>query len=359
MAEEEVEEVVVTGRDVFSGAAPLAPFDVGGMAAALAAYNEALASAVAAYVPPELATVVVTAPAPPKPPLPPPSVLDDLLSRPVGSTAPAAPTEFERLLNKPPPTEFEKLLEKPRAAPLPEVTVTASRVGNVLRAMSRFAGPVGVAGLLPTMYHAGVRLDDLATDSWTRRLFGDEPREGDADRSSKPAPKRPASIPDSDMPQVTVKGRAPRPSPLALPLFGGLPGMGDMVGEVEILAEPTPRPKTGGNPLGMMPPGIIPPSLLELTSPLPSPRPSPRPGQPGPAPPGPGEPTRRPPRGPLAPPLTWPSGLGDPCQCPKQTKTKKKKQPRNVCYRGSYVEGQTSLKKKPLERVSCQTGKPI
>lgn len=370
--DEELPEVVITGRDVFSGGAGMAPFDLGGMAAALDAYYAALAAS--QYVPPEPApsvdpieTVVVTAPVPRAPPAAPPSILDDLLSRPVGSAppAPTPPSEFERLVNRPPASEFDRLLERPRHPPadLPSVTVTG-RISSLGRLLSRAAGPLGVVGLLPTMFHTGVVLDDLATDAWTRRLFGEDPREleeGNAPRRS-PTPPR-GSTREPTLEQVTVTGRAPRPSPLALPIFGGVPGMGELVRADVVSPEPAPapsgRPSRVAIPIG----GLIDPLTLpsQLASPLPGLLPFAPPRPPDLGSPGTG-PGRPPPRGPQAPPaVTWPGGLGDPtgCDC-KPTKTKKKpKKARDECWRGTYTEGPTSLKKVRRVRVSCATGEEL
>jgi len=368
--DDDTEQVVITGRDVFSGGAGFAPFDLSGMAAALSSwYEQAAAAAAAAFTPEpppaappgleEPETVVVVAPRPAPPPPAPPSVLDDLLGRPIGSAPPPPPpppvTELDRLLQKPPASEFDRLLQKPRISPvLPEVTVT----GTARKVVGRLLGPIGVLTLLPDLYRYGAILDDLATDSWSRRLFD----EGGPDRRPAPAP-RGSEPDDGNLPEVTVTGRAPRRPTLTLPTFGLVPGMGDPLGADALLAEPSPRPARRPGQLAIPLPGVMPladplalADPLTLTAPAPTRGSGPR--DPVVAPPS-DLPPRSPPRGPLAPPMTWPSGLGDPCQCPKTTKTKKRKDPRTVCYRGTYIEGSKSLKKKPLEKVSCATGKPI
>lgn len=50
----------------------------------------------------------------------------------------------------------------------------------------------------------------------------------------------------------------------------------------------------------------------------------------------------------------------DVCDCAKpKKKERKKRNPRERCYAGTYVEGPTSLKKNPTRWVDCQTGETI
>lgn len=382
MAEEDdLEEVVVTGRDVYSGAAGFQPFDLGGMAAAMNAWMEsAAAAAAAAYQPTELQEVVIAAPRPAAPTPPPPpltgsDVLRDLLERPKTATpAPPPPTELERLLQKPPPSEFERLLQKPMKTITVEAPRVATRIpyGPALRAASRALGPVSLLSLLPTMFHTGVKLDELATDSWLRRLNPESDREPSTEPKRAPRrPAAPAGMPtgfDDPLEEITVTGRAPSAPRPSSPAFTYVqPPMGTPLGPDALFAEPLtsplpfptvgPLPNAQPLPLDFAQPFADP---LAMPQPAVAPRPSLQPDPVVATPPGVRTPSR--PRGPLAPPLTWPSGLGEPsqpCDCKKTKEKPKKKKPRTVCWKGSYVEGSKSLKKTRRVRVDCATGSEL
>jgi len=53
---------------------------------------------------------------------------------------------------------------------------------------------------------------------------------------------------------------------------------------------------------------------------------------------------------------TQPQGgeSGDRCECKTQKRPKKKRQPRKVCYRGTYTERASSLSKRKKEKIPCQ-----
>jgi len=304
----------------------------------------------------ELPEVTVTAQKPPEKAVAPVAVtgglltsgqlLEELLKRP---NAPPPPTDFEQLLKKPPPSEFEKLLQKPRLPVLEEVVVKGKKFVPTISRLARVAGPAALLLLLPDMLKIGESLDDAATDSWLRRL---QPR-NDARR----APRKPAAdpggsrgAPDLGLPEVTITGRAPhnsRPSvPLLLPVGVGT-GVstqplltGFTAPEVLNAPSPSPRPKVLPQPLPRV---QLDPSVPGLDLPQPkTTRPSPLPT-------------------PTPVPLSTAPNLSGcpPCDC-KKTRTKNKpRKPRDVCWKGTYLETARGLSKTRRVRVDCSTGREL
>lgn len=135
---------------------------------------------------------------------------------------------------------------------------------------------------------------------------------------------------------------APNPWEFASPLPALLPA-----------PQPSPVPTPTGAPA--WDPFTLAPPRPELTPRLPTPRP--RPGNPprpvdyfGPT----GDPSRFAQPMPLPQPRAQPQPK-DPCQC-TETKPKKRKPkaPREVCYRGTYIERSKSLSKTRKEIIPCQ-----
>lgn len=208
-----------------------------------------------------------------------------------------------------------------------------------------------------------------------------------------PAPARP---PRSDpvatqLPELTITARRPRPAPISPPapyIFGdafelpfGIP-FGDPF--IEPIAEPQPDRirKPVRNPRVIDAPSLfaVPtvdsvPFFTPWADPFSPTAPEPAPdvptGNPLPAPPGVASPFLPPgalPPGfidPIAPgldldPLTSdriplrPTGA-DTCNCAKPQKRKPRK-PRTICRKGTYIESADGLKKQPRALVSCDTG---
>lgn len=395
MADEEpLEEVTVTGRDVYSGAANFAPFDLGGMAAAIAAYYDQMAAAAAAaYVPPP-EEVIVQAPRPapepaprpaprPPPPLPPPpSVV-------------AAPAPPEQAFVAPLPLQEIVVQAKTPVRP-PLTRPTPARIP---------IGPALLLGLVPTYLQFLSEIDEAATARAGERLklpprrpprttgTGEPPpdpfRYGRPDPwsiSGLPLPdreRRPSARPgvagspipsgvvlpdlfDVSIPEITVTGRAPRPVPA--PTWwqpAPIPGVDPTFQPFPQPSEPTqPKPKPVGSPIGAPTASPL-PDPLEVPFPEPAPRVPTRPRPGTIAPPGIADPTlpgggpavlAEPEALPIAPPLAPPT-RADSCECAK--KKPKKKKPRTVCYRGTYTERSTGLSKRRKIRVNCKTGKEL
>lgn len=200
------------------------------------------------------------------------------------------------------------------------------------------------------------------------------------------APGQRPFFPDfGDRPSVdepgTVRVPGTGPAPLELePRTAPTPGTRPGVGAPELRPAPDPLELPfglpGGSPLDSpdvwFAPEIQPriPSLDPLEQPLPAPVKTPTPGGfdvPWPGLPGydllpgtdlvsapaPGE-NRRPEAvlDPFADPLRA-QPTADPCSCAKAKKPKKKREPRSVCYRGTYTETSKSLRKVRGERIPC------
>ena len=229
--------------------------------------------------------------------------------------------------------------ERAAAAVLPEVLVSAagSRAVQVLTGT-----PLGLAGLIVEgLYDASQYFSDLALRNALDRLA---PPPAATTQPAEPEPERPPGvIPDSfDPTEVVVSAPRPQPGTLAPPVVG-LP--------VPIVSIPSPLGLTGptANPEPL-------PTDVDLATPLQMPGPA--------ATPLPTEFTLADPLRFTDPILTGsiPGGVGspprssDPCNCrPQQPKKrKKKKDPREVCYAGTYIERSKSLSKSPKRKVPCR-----
>lgn len=211
-----------------------------------------------------------------------------------------------------------------------EIVVSALRTPVARVAAS---GPFAIAtGIVQGGYAALDYLSDLALRNQLRRFNERAPPPVTAPVAPPPPrpaprpPSRPAPLPVT-LPLDTVTVSAPRSRPRA-PITG-----------------PAPLLTFGGSPspLGFSSPGLggsllpgTPPSLLTpiqpgpLGSPLTSPRPLPFPGA-----------------------VQSPSPRRD-CDCSQPKKKRKKRKPRDICYRGTYVEKRNGLSKRRRERIPCE-----
>jgi len=380
LADEDVETITVTGDRDTPRSAGYQPYDLGQIAAALAAYSQQYFDPGPQFAPVDSGggqpepqeTITVTAPAPvPVPaPRPPPlptggDLLRDLLNRPL--TAPGAPA---------PPSEFERLIQgrdfTPHGPPPKTITVTGTRTAATVlgRAALRTLGPLSILGFLPTMLNIGESLDDRATRSWLDRLYG--PARGSRQPANRPgrtvAPvptggrRPPVGRPPDDLIEIVIEGRTPRPVAPRPPTLV-IPGIQTGVfPEVRLSPSPSPSPSpdlVGWNPDAFQVPTVAAPAPLPVPAPRPQPNPQPDPDFAQPPQ------LASPPVAPRAPtaPLPWPGGLGMPsggdCDCKQTKKPKKQKKPRTVCWKGSYIEKSTGLSKTRRVRVSCVTGEEL
>lgn len=259
-----------------------------------------------------------------------------------GAPAPArTPKRVPRRRSRPAPRPKRRTTPRTKPRPgripkwVPKIGRAAARIGRVLNPLSFFA-------LLLDPTDLGD--DDFGYDS---DLLGVPYEDANRDRQRLPGIGR-LPFTGDDAQVVTVVGRpVPRPQPFPLPLAppAFVPG----------LNAPGVFPGPLGSPLTLPSPNPAP-----VTSPRPRPLPNPstRPGgSPGP---GGGVGTGPKPAAPIIPltgfqpqPLPLPNPeAANPCKSPK--KQKKKREPRSVCYRGTYTEKANGLIKHRKEKVPCQ-----
>lgn len=263
-----------------------------------------------------------------------------------GDFVPKLTSTFEELLAKKPLTTFEQLLQKPLKlfdpfAPPPVNPITA----YTETLLSRLLGSISAGlGLLLYTSEAGVadepqRVAAFLTAAGIPAVPGlpTTAAPGPSDTGLPVAPLG-SGAETAPLPEVTVS--APR-APAALPLAQFLPGSSYSLGnlplpEVAPLAVPNPRaaPQPARQPKPLQQP-------FPLT--LPQPQPKPRLGV-------------------LASPEAMPTPAEiaqlsrATCSCtqPKDQKKKKKRKPRNVCYRGVYEDRANGLVKLKRERIPCR-----
>lgn len=342
------------------------------------------------YTPPEpvLDPVVVTAEKPREsfvaPPVP-PSLLSpavEIVST-LGSSVLAGIGGLLGLLT-PTPTAPRALDEAPD--PLPELEVTGTRPPKAPTSRPNL-GDVPLPPNWNDLVTWGPRtvpgFPIVRIPLWSDDLGSPIP---DSERRDTGAPRTPRSDPVDDIvDEVDVVARRPRPVPAnpASPYVFGTPladpfgvPFGDPFDQPSVEPEPSKRPapvrtpRTVDAPLLFDVPALDPlPDLkwdpfsptapepfadvpvddpVRLTPRLPSPFPptfaSPLPDDPLALEPEPFE-------APLLP--------RDPCNCTKvdeERKPKKKKKPRTICRKGTYIERSNSLKKLPDVLVNCETG---
>lgn len=246
-------------------------------------------------------------------------ILDDLLRRP-RARAPAPPTELERLLRRGPQTDFERLMDRTynpggRTGTVADAT-RATRPGVALGALLARSAGLLLSGLLwpsPIGYEAPLRTGRRPR---ARRQPPSQPPTGTP--VAVPQPQSPQSPPRT-LPRVPSR----EPSPIKTPPVAYIPA--------PYLPMPAPVPATSARPRPVvLPSGPSPLLALPFLVPLLSS--SSRPG-PVSAPESPlfVSPITNSPRSivaPLTAPLTAPLGSvppGDPCQCTRTSKPKKKR----------------------------------
>lgn len=269
-------------------------------------------------------------------------LLASLLDATFGGGRGAVQTELEQLITRGPQTELERLLQKPMTPPagtIAEAAAEAAGEKSLGRLILGMLGTVGEAiGLALYSPDAGIS----AAEEAARVAAGLQP----------PAPTA-GGAGDTGLPST------PEPLPLLIPPVEPLP-------EVIVTAPPVSAPVVVPAPL-TFPVGVPALGLLPLPAPAtaPYPKPAPKPfalplanplGQPL----GFGSPQLNPkPRPKPAPKPTFNTqpqtqALQQPCDCKKQGKSKKKKKPRDKCYRGTYTEGPMTLHKRRKEEIPCR-----
>jgi len=250
---------------------------------------------------------------------------------------------------KPPP----RIIPRPPPAPRPP---TLPRIPGLSGILPRIFGPIA-AFLTPTEMGRSdlpVAVLEREEELARQREFGQ--------LQLQPLPVPIQSFPvetESPLQEVTVS--APRPAldlaPLAVPFLAPL---GDVAALLppSIAASPALSPST--NPFPFLRPSLAPslsPARLQAPQPFVRPTVAPQPTSP-----------LTPPRTTVLPlpPLGFLSPLPnlgpipkeelDRCKCPKK-KPAKKRQPRTVCYTGTYREFATGLTKIRKRKVTCQPSK--
>lgn len=258
-----------------------------------------------------------------------------------------------------PPTvpEFEELLKRPRT-PTPDVPkVPAAGAGRVVGVLGRVLGTVGAI-----LYPTPTASDDVLYPPGTA-----VPPQPDRGRPVPPPEDRPLVLPEP-----TGPSEQPEPLPQSIPDRTGPPRetWPEVPAQWPIVLLPLPRepqsqsrpqPTTGRVPTA----GYAGQTLPNLSFPLPSPqlRPAPLPGfgmLPF-SPPGAIVPTTRNPL--IDRPLTLPqasplTSLASGCPpCPsssRSTRPKRKRKPREICYRGEYVETSRGTTKFRKRKIKCR-----
>lgn len=243
-------------------------------------------------------------------------ILDDLLRRP-RARAPAPPTELERLLRRGPQTDFERLMDRTynpggRTGTVADAT-RATRPGVALGAILARSAGLLLSGLLwpsPIGYEAPLR-----TGRRPRARRPTQPPRPTGRPVAVPLPQSPTTLPR--MPQAAPNRE---PSPTRRPPVAYIPAPylpAPVAVPVPSMPRPLPAPLSGPSPLLALP--LLAPFLLSGSSSSSAPRVT-TPNFTAPSP--------RPIVAPLTAPLTAPLGSvppGDPCQCTRTSKPKKKR----------------------------------
>lgn len=244
-------------------------------------------------------------------------ILEDLLKRP-RARAPAPPTELERLLRRGPQTDFERLMDRTynpggRTGTVADATRTA-RPGAALGALLLRSVGLLVSGLL---YPSAIGYEaPLRTGRRPRARRPQPIPQPDGTRVDVPAPRSTQSPPRT-LPRVP----SPEPSPIKTPPVAYIPAPYQPMPAPAPATSTRPRPvvlPSAPSPLPALP-LLLAPFLFDGTSSS-SPR---SPGTPNFT-----APLPRAIVAPLTAPLTAPLGSvppGDPCQCTRTSKPKKKR----------------------------------
>ena len=280
-------------------------------------------------------------------------VFQDLLKKPGGIGTGPTPDSFEDLIRRPrsrPPSDFEDLLKrKPYRAAPGSLTAALARVSLLIGGLL-YPSPLGDSDLgykapkTKTGRKGPPRRPKLRTRTTDPELppppFGQTvpdrlPRPDAPLPGTQPRPQtRPAIQPFPTSPKVQPQPRPGR-APTAAPLGRTYPNPA-------FLAFPFFAPKS--QPAGLPTIPSFTPSPLIAIGPSNRPPRFDRPGL-----------TAKYPQGlPLPALQPQPYSSGDPCQCSKPARTRKKRKPRTVCYRGEYVERANGLTKYRKRKVPCQ-----
>lgn len=297
--------------------------------------------------------------APPPPGLPTGGdILEDLLKRPGG------------VGTRPPPDSFEDIIRRPRQPPPP--SRVPSDLEELLKRKPYRAAPGSLASVLAraSLLIGGLFYPSVLADS---DLGYKAPK---TKTGRKGPPRRPRlrtrtiedASPDQPFPQ-TIPDQFERPGAPSADTRPPLSSVPDPRNRPRIDtgagSQPLPRPVRGPT---AVPGGRSYPSLEFLAFPFfaPANRPArlPTPQAFTPSPLTASGPINRIPeidsRGLTAPnpaALTFPATQplpSDPCQCPRGTRTSRKRKSRTVCYRGEYIEKASGLTKFRKRKIPCQ-----
>lgn len=253
---------------------------------------------------------------------------------------------------------------KPRIRiPVPEITVVARRLAS--RAL-------GALALLPAYLSTLAALDRIGQTHWNQRLAvlpteeeeRDVIRESAQRRAARDARASREPVPIGE-PTVVVVGHRPALAPTAraapavlhpvalAPESLGQPGLDYGLQPSPSPATPAPTRKPVSAPLPS--PGLE-PYAQPLATPMPMPQLQPQPQARAPAPARPAPLT--PIKGTVVPlPGLGPIPLEELAKCPPcpgKPKPRKKREPRKVCRKGTYVEHAVGITKTPKETIPCQ-----
>jgi hypothetical protein len=279
-------------------------------------------------------------------------IFEDLLKRPGNVGKGPTPDSFEDLIRRPrsrPPSDFEDLLKrKPYRAAPGSLTAALARasvlIGGLLWPSTLGDSDLGYkAPKTKTGRKGPPRRPKLRTRSRPKDRALPYPPELQTVADRLPPPNEPyfetRRRPQIAIPSPRPDTRAaalPRPRPVRAPTAAPA---GRTYPSPEFLAFPffapanrparlptpqafTPSPLTASGPANRIPEidrrGLTAPNPAALTFPATQPLPS------------------------------------DPCQCPKGTRTSRKRKPRTVCYRGEYVEKASGLTKFRKRKIPCQ-----
>jgi len=280
-------------------------------------------------------------------------VFQDLLKKPGTIGTGPTPDSFEDLIRRPrsaprpPPSDFEELLKrKPYRAARGSLAAALARASVLIGGLF-YPSTLGDSDLgykapkTKTGRKGPPRRPKLRTRTRDRELppppFGQTipdrlpPRDAPS-RDTRPRPQtRPAILPSPTSPKARPQprpGRAPTAAPLGRsnpnPAFLAFPffSPGSRRAPLPAPLSFSPSPLTANDPIYRDPI-----SDRGLTAPLPA-------------------------------GLTFPTplpGPSDPCSCPpKGSRTRRKRKPRTVCYRGEYVEKANGLTKFRKRKIPCQ-----
>jgi hypothetical protein len=257
-------------------------------------------------------------------------------------------SEFEQLLQKAPSlpqSEFEQLLAKPITGSLSsaaqsatEIAIGRTEAGLLSRLIGIVGGPV-VAGLQALFYSAdaGVANESEIVTQYLNQFGIRAPQSpGTQGQPSDTS----GSVPESILAPLLVSASRIAPDLSFDPALGFSPfaiGAGSLAGTLPIV-QPSPRGAAGPSPRA---------SPLQQTFPLTATLGLPELGA-GTR----GMTSPQPAQAPLPTPQT--AAQNQPDKCGKQTRQKKKKKPREKCYKGSYVDRKHGLLKYPREEIQCQ-----